>query len=72
MSNSKIQTHRCEGSLNNKVSIRYTTRFSIPFDGDYEAWRLFNLDFNDYNYSPSLSYVCEIKYCPFCSKKLQK
>ena len=39
-----MKTHRCEGSLKNKVSIRYTKQYRYINDlCDYEAWRLFKL-----------------------------
>ena len=69
----KLLTHRCEGSLKNEVSIRYTNEygnFNILYD--YEAWRLFKLE-TDSDYGVKyLSHISEIKFCPFCGEKLNK
>ena len=65
-------THRCKGSLENKVSIRYTKEFqNINYLSDYIAWRLFQLE-TDSDYGCAyLSHVSEIKFCPFCGKELK-
>ena len=68
-----MKTHRCEGSLRNGVSIRYTTKFKNYNDlYDYEAWRLFKLVVDNEYDSKYLSHVSEIEFCPFCGKKLKE
>lgn len=66
-----MKTHRCESSLKNGVSIRFT--FHSEFmrqDNDKETWRLFNYVPN-YDYNCVSSYpIAEIKYCPFCGEEL--
>ncbi len=68
-----MKTHRCEGSLKNKVSIRYTKKYR-NFNAlyDYEAWRLFKLEIDNEYDSKYLSHVSEIEFCPFCGKKLKE
>lgn len=64
-------THRCEGSLKNQMSIRYTNQYgNFNISYDYEAWRLFKPTDSDYG-STFLSHVSEIKFCPFCGKELK-
>ena len=68
-----VKTHRCEGSLRNGVSIRYTTKFKNYNDlYDYETWRLFKLVVDSEYDSKYLSHVSEIEFCPFCGKKLKE
>lgn len=68
-----MKTHRCEGSLKNELSIRYCKShegWNIN-KNDYIAWRLFENAY-DYDYdSHYQSHIAEIKYCPFCGKKLK-
>ena len=68
----KYNTHRCEGSLKNEVSIRFYGEFegwNIP---DYRAWRLFKSIYDrDYN-EPHLKHICELNLCPFCGEDLQE
>ena len=65
-------THRCEGSLKNEMSIRFTTQYnSLEISDDFVTWRLFRLE-TDYDYNSTyLSHVSEIKFCPFCGKELK-
>lgn len=67
-----MKTHRCEKSLENKVSIRYSREFnSLKLMRDSEAWRMFVLKYDgeyDVNY---LTHVSKIKYCPFCAVELK-
>lgn len=65
-------THRCEGSLKNEISIRFTKQFdSLETSDDFVTWRLFKPEI-DYDYSSMyLSHVGEIKFCPFCGKELK-
>lgn len=64
--------HRCEGSLKAEVSIKYSTKYKLPVVGDTQAWRLFiNKYDSDFDaYYPI--HVSEIKFCPYCSKDLEK
>lgn len=73
MRKKQMRTHRCEGSLKNKVSIRYTKQYRyINALYDYEAWRLFELRI-DFEYdSKYLSHISEIKFCPYCGKELEE
>ena len=67
-----MKTHRCEKSLENKVSIRYSREFNtFKLRSDYETWRMFVLKYDgehDVNY---LAHVSKIKYCPFCAVELK-
>ena len=66
-----MKTHRCEGSLKNKVSIRYTKQYRYINDlCDYEAWRLFKLRIDSEYDTKYLSHISEIKFGPYCGKKL--
>lgn len=69
-----MQTHRCEGSLKAKVSIRFSKAFpGWNFGGgDYEAWRLFHLEYDSEYDTKYLSHVSKIDYCPFCGEKLDE
>lgn len=65
-------THRCQGSLDNKASIRFDYMSSISFRDDIRAWRLFVYR-RDPEYDVCIKHhVAEIKYCPFCGKKLEE
>ena len=73
MSKKQIRTHRCEGSLKNEVSIRYTKQYRyINALYDYEAWRLFKLRIDSEYDSKYLSHISEIKFCPYCGKELEE
>lgn len=65
-------THRCDSSLKNEMSIRFTTQYnSLEISDDFVTWRLFRPEINyDYN-SIYLSHVSEIQFCPFCGKELK-
>lgn len=66
-------THRCENSLKNKASIRYSKRFnSLKIKEDFSTWRLFKLEFNNEYEAKYLNHISEIFYCPFCGLKLNK
>lgn len=65
-------THRCEGSLKNEISIRFTNEYgSLKISDDFKTWRLFQLEIDDDYGSMYLSHVSEIKFCPFCGKELK-
>ena len=67
-------THRCKGSLENRVSIRFTDILQELREEDKEdvTWRLFSIE-EDYEYLHTyMSHVSEITYCPFCGQKLSK
>jgi len=73
MSKKQMRTHRCEGSLKNEVSIRYTKQYRhINALYDYEAWRLFKLRIDSEYDSKYLSHISEIKFCPYCGKELEE
>ena len=73
MRKKQMRTHRCEGSLKNKVSIRYSKQYRhINALYDYEAWRLFKLRIDSEYDSKYLSHISEIKFCPYCGKKLEE
>lgn len=66
-----MKTHRCEGSLKNHMSLRYTTvveRFSY---GDL-GWQLRKRDYDSEWDSTYLNWCCTVDYCPFCGMKLEK
>ena len=65
----KLITHRCEGSLNAKMSIRFEDPFK-PW-GKYEkTWWLSKLDArNDWGVK-YLRVIGKITYCPYCGVKL--
>ena len=67
-----MKTHRCDGSLANKVSIRYCKRFkNLDSPYDYEAWRLYK--YKDEGWGNGwLDYISKINYCPYCGKELQE
>lgn len=68
-----MKTHRCEGSLKARVSIRYEKQYPISWrmEDDKDAWRLFH-QISDYEYDNIKCHVSEIKYCPYCAKKLEE
>ena len=67
-----MKTHRCEESIKQEVSIRYSKQFELlNIANDYECWRLFKHTHNwDYN-SHHLNHVAEISNCPFCGMELR-
>lgn len=70
---SKIITHRCEGSLENNISIRYTKAYkNILKNEDYKTWRLFQLEYDEYFDNHYLKHVAPINICPFCGEKLDE
>ena len=58
-----MKTHRCKGSLAERVSIRY--------EDETAAWWMFkpahDLEWDAYY----LSVVAKIDYCPFCGEELE-
>ena len=67
-----MKTHRCEGSLKAKVSIRYSHRYpKWSNQGDKVTWRLFQLEIDSEYDTKYLSHVSEIKFCPFCGEELK-
>lgn len=67
-------THRCKGSLNNRLSIRYENPYAWRSDIPRTyGWQLY------YNYYDSewMVYMNRlvasyIKYCPYCGEKLKE
>ena len=66
-----MKTHRCEGSLKNFISIRYSNKYkNIITEDNTEVWRLFENAY-DYDYGSHYQHdIAEIKYCPFCGEEL--
>lgn len=65
-------THRCEESLENKVSIGFTKEFEgfLESSDDFNAWRLFYPQYNfDYD-TTNLVHISKITYCPYCGQEL--
>lgn len=69
-----MKTHRCEGSLKAKVSIKYCRfmdDYNLEEDFNKLTWRLyqyiFNYDWDRYH----KNHVGEIKFCPYCGEKLE-
>lgn len=72
MSSKKEITHRCEGSLANEMSIRYSKQHTmLNISSDYKTWRLFKLTMSDDYNSYYLSHISPIEFCPFCGKRLK-
>ena len=67
-----MKTHRCEKSLENKMSIRFTKKYAaLNWKDDYKTWRLFRVTESDYSFEKYLEYICKIDYCPFCGQELK-
>lgn len=67
-----MKTHRCEGSLEHEVSIRYCEKYQDLYSkNDFEAWRLFENAY-DWDYDSHYpNHIAKIKYCPFCGIRLE-
>lgn len=68
-----MKTHRCKGSLKEKISIHYC-RFMDGYNEDEDfnklTWRLFCYRF-DYDYDVYHKiHISEIEFCPYCGEKL--
>lgn len=65
-----MKTHRCQGSLEQYISIRLCDPYAgIPMLSKYGWWLLkiqHDFDYDSYYLQP----ICEIDSCPFCGKKL--
>ena len=61
-----IKIHRCKGSLEQHLSIRYNE--------DKNAWTISRY-INDWDYDTDYYYedeIAKIKYCPCCGKRLEE
>lgn len=67
------KTHRCSGSLENRISIRKNAnRWHYDADGIVTGWTLWNRE-HDLDYDCYLDImVARITFCPFCGKRLMK
>lgn len=66
------ETHRCDGSLANHCSIRRYSfdRFrTVKVEG--AGWELSKLRYDSEYLTPYMSYVANIKVCPWCGKELK-
>ena len=61
-----MTTHRCEGSLEADISIRYGKGW---FEGN--AWRMWKPITDSEWGTTVLTPISEIRFCPFCGKKLE-
>lgn len=62
-------THRCEGSLNENVSIR---RVQEPFINDGEkCWSIIHYELDNEWDCLVRQFVPNIKFCPYCGKELK-
>ena len=66
-------THRCKGSLDAGISIRWEKRLeNLSLDNDWYAWRMSKYAY-DFEYDVYVKHhFAEIKYCPFCGKLLEE
>lgn len=64
----EFRAHRCKGSLENHVSIRYYNKPIIdPQEGN--TWRALSAKYYRMSFSP-WQYSMPIRFCPFCGKRL--
>jgi len=64
LDNSKVMSHRCEGSLANETPIRFSSM-------EYNWW-LCQIEYDwetGYN-DVYINQICKIEYCPFCGELL--
>ena len=65
-------THRCNRSLEHKISIRYQKPYKW-IDKYPVGWQLYYLDYSSEWDSYCLSLAARnIKYCPYCGEKLRE
>ena len=66
-----MKTHRCEGSLKARISIRYCDPYKTRFTEYNPKWYIFyhwtDMEWDVEGISPN----CVIQYCPFCGIKLE-
>lgn len=72
MSAHDFETHRCEGSLKARCSIRrYPKRTPTYYAYDDGQWHL-SQQFKDLEYDCTyLEHVTRIRFCPWCGEELQ-
>ena len=65
-------THRCNGSLEKQVSIRYQYPLSF-YRAEPKGWMLSYWE-HDYDYDVYLERIAAeyIKYCPYCGEELKE
>ena len=65
-------THRCQGSLQNRVSIRLDAqKYKFSLKEIRKGWSLWNRK-HDFDYDCYLDrFVSSITFCPFCGVKLE-
>lgn len=67
-------THRCKGSLEHRVSIRYQRPHRLVLlDHMPVGWHAYTYKYDNYNdvWFPQLS-ASYIKYCPYCGQELKE
>lgn len=66
-------THRCKGSLNNRLSIRYQRPYKYVREFDPVGWQLYQNYFDTYYGVWAQRLPAQyIKYCPYCGEKLKE
>ena len=67
----KIATHRCEGSLDQGISIRFCDPYHKIEKYSGFSWWLFHPEYEPEWFSWYLRPICPIKVCPFCGEVLE-